>query len=60
MRESANQHWSSRQLDRQISVLYYERLLASRRKSPVRKEAKDRLTAVAPEDFIRDPTCSIS
>jgi predicted nuclease of restriction endonuclease-like (RecB) superfamily len=29
MREAAEQHWSSRQLDRQISVLYYERLLAN-------------------------------
>ena len=47
--------WSTRQLDRQISVLYYERLLASREKAPVRKEARDKLAAVAPEEFIRDP-----
>lgn len=25
MNEAANEHWSTRQLDRQISVLYYER-----------------------------------
>ena len=55
MREAVGQRWSSRQLDRQISVLYYERLLASRRKAPVRKEAKDKLAAVTPETFIRDP-----
>lgn len=55
MNEAANQHWSSRQLDRQISVLYYERLLASRRKSPVRREAKDKLATVPVADFIRDP-----
>ena len=30
MNEAADQNWSTRQLDRQISVLYYERLLASR------------------------------
>jgi predicted nuclease of restriction endonuclease-like (RecB) superfamily len=55
MREAAGQRWSTRQLERQISVLYYERLLASRRKAPVRKEARDKLAAFAPEAFIRDP-----
>ena len=55
MREAADQHWSTRQLDRQISVLYYERLLASRKKVPVRKEAREKLAAVTPEQFIRDP-----
>jgi predicted nuclease of restriction endonuclease-like (RecB) superfamily len=55
MREAADQHWSTRQLDRQIAVLYYERLLASRKKVPVRKEAREKLAAVTPEQFIRDP-----
>jgi predicted nuclease of restriction endonuclease-like (RecB) superfamily len=55
MHEAADQHWSSRQLDRQISVLYYERLLASRRKAPVRGEAKHMLASMAPEQFMRDP-----
>ncbi len=55
MREAAGQHWSTRQLDRQISVLYYERLLASRKKVPVRKEAREKLATVTPEQFIRDP-----
>jgi predicted nuclease of restriction endonuclease-like (RecB) superfamily len=36
-------------------VLYYERLLTSRQKEPVRKEAREKLAAVAPEEFIRDP-----
>ena len=53
--EAAAQHWSTRQLERQISVLYYERLLASRRKAPVRKEAAAKLATVEPEQFIRDP-----
>ena len=55
MHEAAGQHWSTRQLARQISVFYYERLLASRRKAPVRKEAGDKLAALEPEQFIRDP-----
>ncbi len=55
MREAASQHWSTRQLERQIAVLYYERLLASRKKAPVRKEARNKLAAIAPEEFIRDP-----
>lgn len=55
MREAADQHWSTRQLERQISVLYYERLLASRKKEPVRKEAAAKLAKVEPEQFIRDP-----
>lgn len=54
-REAADQHWSTRQLERQISVLYYERLLASRRKAPVRREARTRLASLRPEHFIRDP-----
>jgi predicted nuclease of restriction endonuclease-like (RecB) superfamily len=55
MREAAEQHWSTRQLERQISVLYYERLLASRKKEPVRKEAATKLAKVEAEQFIRDP-----
>lgn len=55
MREAADQRWSTRQLERQSSVLYYERLLASRKKAPVRKEAAAKLATVEPEQFIRDP-----
>ena len=55
MREAADQNWSTRQLERQISVLYYARLLASREKAPVRKEAASKLAKVMPEQFIRDP-----
>jgi predicted nuclease of restriction endonuclease-like (RecB) superfamily len=53
--EAAGQHWSTRQLDRQIGALYYERLLASRRKAPVRDEAQAKLARLEPEHFIRDP-----
>ena len=47
--------WSSRQLERQISTLYYERLLASRDKAPVMAEADEAMKPLAAEDFIKDP-----
>ena len=55
MNEAVESGWSSRQLDRQISSLYYERLLASRDKTPVKKEADELLAKIEPEDFIKDP-----
>ncbi|MBX3399513.1 MAG: DUF1016 family protein [Gemmataceae bacterium] len=55
MHEAADEHWSTRQLERQISTQYYERLLASRKKAPVRKEAAGKLAKMGPEHFIRDP-----
>ena len=57
MNESADQNWSTRALDRQIGTLYYERLLASQDRQPVRDEAAAHLGALplTPRDFIRDP-----
>lgn len=55
MNEAAEQTWSSRQLDRQISVLYYERLLNSTDTLSVREEAENNLAQVAPQEFIHDP-----
>ena len=55
MNEAAEQTWSSRQLDRQISVLYYERLLNSTDTLSVRKEAENNLVQLAPQEFIHDP-----
>ena len=55
MNEAADSVWSTRQLDRQISTLYYERLLASKEKAPVVDEAKEKMTQLAPQQFIRDP-----
>ncbi len=52
MNEAAEQAWSSRQLDRQISVLYYERLLNSTDKDSVRTEAIKKLSALTPQNFI--------
>lgn len=55
MNEAAEQTWSTRQLDRQISVLYYERLLVSQDKKSVQIEAKEKLSEIEPEQFIHDP-----
>ncbi|MDB5998257.1 MAG: hypothetical protein JWP42_5393, partial [Pseudomonas sp.] len=57
MDEAANQNWSSRALERQIGTLYYERLLMSRDKSAVMKEADTNIQAMnsTPREFIRDP-----
>ena len=53
--ETVRNHWSSRQLERQISTLYYERLLASAEKESVVAEAVEKLAAVEPVQFIKDP-----
>lgn len=55
MEESIRSGWSSRQLERQISTLYYDRLLASRDKTPVADEAKELMRPLAAGDFIKDP-----
>lgn len=43
MNEAADGAWSTRQLDRQIATLYYERLLASKEKDSVISEAKEKM-----------------
>ncbi|MFA6920555.1 MAG: PDDEXK nuclease domain-containing protein [Gallionella sp.] len=56
--EAATQNWSARALDRQISTLYYERLLGSQKQNGVREEAARKIAGEAPldpRDFIRDP-----
>ncbi len=55
--EAIQQSWSARALERQIGVLYYERLLASKDKSPVEQEAQEKVDELAerPEDYLRDP-----
>ena len=55
MNEAADSVWSTRQMDRQISTLYYERLLASKEKESVVAEAEEKLKDVAPSQFIHDP-----
>ncbi len=55
--EAATQNWSARALERQIGVLYYERLLASKEKSFVEQEAKTNTAELvdSPQDYLRDP-----
>lgn len=58
--EAASQNWSVLALDRQISTLYYERLLGSQKYDGVRDEAATKIASEAaanPRDFIRDPMC---
>jgi len=57
MKEAAIQNWSARALERQIGTLYYERLLASKDRPAVRKEANQKLAPLAytPREFVRDP-----
>lgn len=62
--EAAEQHWSSRALERQMGTLYYERLLASQdqaARAAVTAEAQAAVQAQAqahaltPREFVRDP-----
>ena len=57
MQETISQSWSVRALERQISTLYYERLLSSKEKQLVEQEAQDKTQALveSPKDYLRDP-----
>jgi predicted nuclease of restriction endonuclease-like (RecB) superfamily len=56
MNEAASQGWTTRSLERQISTLYYERLLTSSDRIAVEDEAKGNLApSQTPRDFVRDP-----
>jgi predicted nuclease of restriction endonuclease-like (RecB) superfamily len=57
-REAVSQTWSVAALDRQISTLYYQRLLSSQDQDGVKAEASALIQREAPphpRDFIRDP-----
>jgi predicted nuclease of restriction endonuclease-like (RecB) superfamily len=55
--EAISQNWSVRALERQIGTLYYERLLASKDKSPVEQEAQQNTQPLADsaQSYLRDP-----
>ncbi len=57
IKESAENSWSARALDRQINKLYYERLLSSKEKAPVAAEAEEKTKALSVDakDYLRDP-----
>lgn len=55
--EAISQNWSARALERQISTLYYERLLASQDRPALEAEAQQntRPLAETAKDYLRDP-----
>ena len=53
--ECITNNWFTRQLERQINSFYYERLLSSKDKKPVMKEADQKSVPAKPEDLIKDP-----
>lgn len=55
LEECAKASWSTRQLERQITSFFYERLLSSRDKAGVSAEIINLEPARRPEDIIRDP-----
>ncbi|MBU0710614.1 DUF1016 family protein [bacterium] len=55
MNEAADCGWSTRVLERQINSFYYERLLNSKDKSIVKKEAEENISKLEPENILKDP-----
>jgi len=53
--ETANNQWSTRELERQINSLLYERLSLSKNKKEVKEFAKKGQIIEKPEDLIKDP-----
>ncbi|WP_159520855.1 PDDEXK nuclease domain-containing protein [Sunxiuqinia indica] len=57
IKEASTQNWSVRALSRQINTLYYERIISSQDKLPVKKEAEENTDPLieSARDFIKDP-----
>lgn len=57
LQESIEQAWGTRALERQIDKLYYDRLLMSKDKAPVIKEAEDhtKQLQIDAKNYLRDP-----
>ena len=55
--EAADQHWTVKTLDRNISTLYYQRLLSSQKKDLVVAEMREKAEALQDTklDFIKNP-----
>ena len=53
--EAAENMWSVRTLDRNISTLYYNRIVASIDKKTVEDEMKDKTKKLQTEEFIKNP-----
>ena len=57
IKEASEENWSVRTLDRNISTMYYQRLLSSQDKSVVKDEMqkKNRIKIAGNKDFIKNP-----
>lgn len=57
MQESIQNNWSARALERQISTLYYERLLSSKERALVEQEAQQKTAELQNDikNYLRDP-----
>ncbi|MEQ1732901.1 MAG: PDDEXK nuclease domain-containing protein [Bacteroidia bacterium] len=57
IKEAVEQNWGVRGLERQINSFYYERIISSKNKKAVKKEATQKTKELAPHitDFIKDP-----
>lgn len=57
IKETVENNWSVRALDRQINVLYFERLLASQQTEPLIEEAQQKTKELQDsiQDYLRDP-----
>jgi len=53
--EAADQNWSTRQLERQINSLFYERALLSADKRQMLIDARSKAEKYEPQDFVKDP-----
>ena len=53
--EAAENMWSVRTLDRNISTLYYNRIVASIDKKMVENEMKEKVKSLQTEEFIKNP-----
>ena len=58
LEEAASNHWSVRTLDRNISTLYYQRLLSSQIKEPVIQEMQEKTRDFQQDkmEFIKNPS----
>ena len=56
LKEAAENNWSVRTLDRNISTLYYDRLLASQDQSIVKAEMLEKSAPLQASDLIKSPT----
>jgi predicted nuclease of restriction endonuclease-like (RecB) superfamily len=57
LKECAESNWSSRQLERQITTFYYERLLATQKENreSVKNEIQKTEPKTGPDYIIKDP-----